>query len=307
MPSEQLTFVYRKIVVGYDDSDQAKDALALGRQLADATGAELVVAGVFLFDPLWGGADPRLRDADAEFASTIRAAASAAGAHAVTVPSSSPARGLHDLAEELEADLILVGSAHHGRFGRSLAGTTGVSLLHGAPCAVGVAPRGYREDAGQDIATVTAGIDGSPEAGQALRLAIALAARTGAKLKLVSAAVSPPVEAGRSGPGRWQALLETVEQDTRERLAEARATVPADVDVEATMISGDPVDALTSAASAPGTLLVLGSRGYGPLRRVLLGSVSTHLVGSAPCPLIVVPRGVREEAGHVPLVAETVI
>ena len=35
--------MYRKILVGYDDSDQAKDALALGKQLADATGAELVV------------------------------------------------------------------------------------------------------------------------------------------------------------------------------------------------------------------------------------------------------------------------
>ena len=56
--------MYRKILVGYDDSDQAKDALALGKQLADATGAELVAAGVFQFDPMWGGYDPHFRDAE---------------------------------------------------------------------------------------------------------------------------------------------------------------------------------------------------------------------------------------------------
>ena len=37
-------------------------------------------------------------------------------------------------------------------------------------------------------------------------------------------------------------------------------------------------------------LLVVGSRGYGPLRRVLLGSVSSELMHSAPCPVMVVPR-----------------
>ena len=277
--------MYRKILVGYDDSDQAKDALALGKQLADATGAELVVAGVFQFDPVWGGADPHFRDADTDFTRTVWETATATGAHAEAVPSSSPARGLHDLAEEIDADLILVGSAHHGRLGRSLAGTTGV------------APRGYREHAVDGIRAVTTGVDGSAEAGHALRAAIDLAARTGAKLKLISAAVPPPVGTGKGGAGGWQALLEAVEQETRERLAEARATVPDDVDVEATMISGDPVDALASASSVPGTLMVLGSRGYGPFRRVLLGSVATSLVGSAPCPLIVTPRGVQEPTG----------
>jgi nucleotide-binding universal stress UspA family protein len=296
MTQSKETTMYRKILVGYDDSDQAKDALALGKQLADAIGAELVVAGVFQFDPVWGGADSRFQDADTEFTRQVSDAASATGAHAETVPSSSPARGLHDLAEEIEADLILVGSAHHGRFGRSLAGTTGVALLHGAPCAVGVAPRGYREEAESGIRTVTAGIDGSGESRHALRAAIELAARSGAKLKLISVAVPPPVGTGKAGPGGWHAVLEAIEQDSREQLAEARATVPDDVDVEATMISGDAVDSLASASGAPGTVMILGSRGYGPFRRVLLGTVATRLVAAAPCPLIVTPRGIRETA-----------
>jgi nucleotide-binding universal stress UspA family protein len=40
-------------------------------------------------------------------------------------------------------------------------------------------------------------------------------------------------------------------------------------------------------------LLVLGSRAYGPLRSVLLGSVSRRVTAGAHCPVIVVPRGVK--------------
>jgi nucleotide-binding universal stress UspA family protein len=40
-------------------------------------------------------------------------------------------------------------------------------------------------------------------------------------------------------------------------------------------------------------LVVVGSRGYGPHRAVLLGSVSGHLVREAACPVVVVPRGIE--------------
>ena len=284
--------MYRKVLVGYDDTEQSKDALALGKQLAEATGAQLVVAGVFQFDPLWGGYDPRFRDADVELARSIEAVAKASGAEPEAFPSSSPQRGLHELAEEIEADLIVVGSARHGRVGQILAGSTGLSLLHGSPCAVGIAPRGYCGRAGEGITTVAVGIDGSPESEQALRAAGSLAASTDAKLKLVAVAEPPAIEAGRSGLVGYHELVETIEAATRNLLAEARAKVPDGVDVESTLITGDAVGSLVNVASAPGALLMVGSRGYGPLRRALLGSVSTGLVRSAQNPVIVTPRGV---------------
>lgn len=206
--------MYRKILIGYDDSAQARDALALGKQLADATGADLVVAGVFQWDPMWHAVDSRFHDADAEFAGKIEDAARRVGAEPEAVPSSSPAHGLHELAEEIEADLILVGSAHHGRVGQVLAGSTGVSLLHGSPCAVGIAPRGYRERA-EEIDHVAVGFDGSADAGHALMAASAVAAATGATLKLVSVAVSPPIGTGKGGAGSWHALVEAIEERAR--------------------------------------------------------------------------------------------
>jgi nucleotide-binding universal stress UspA family protein len=281
---------YRKILVGYDDSEQAKDALALGRRLAGATGAELVVAGVFQFDPIWGGLDPHFHEAEAELTRRIEAAAKSAGAVAEAVPSSSTAHGLHDLAEEIGADLLLVGSAHHGRLGQALAGSVGVALLQAAPCAVGIAPRGYR-DADSEITSIAVGYDGSDEARLALAEAAGLAAATGAKLRILTVAEPPPIGYGKGGGQGWHELKEAIEDIMRERLAEAREQVPEGIEVEATLVGGDPSEALAGAAGAPGTLLMVGSRAYGPVRRVLLGSVSTALVRSAPCPLIVTPRG----------------
>jgi nucleotide-binding universal stress UspA family protein len=286
--------MYRKILVGYDDSDQAKDALALGKQLADATGAELVVAGVLVVHPMWqGGIDPTIRDEEVVFARKLEAAADSVGAAAEPVLSMSPARGLHEIAEETNADLIVVGSTHHGRIGRVLAGSVGAALLRGSPCAVAIAPRGYREHP-HEISAVTVGFDGSAESGLALMSASGLAAATGAKLKLISVAEPPVIGTGKGGTGGWHALKDAIEGHTRDQLAQARDTVPDSIEVEATLISGDPVEALVSAADTSGNILVVGSRAYGPLRRVLLGSVSTSLVRLAPCPLIVTPRGTHE-------------
>lgn len=284
--------MYRKILVGYDDSDQAKDALALGKRLADATGADLVVAGVFLIHPMWhGGIDMTIREEEVAFARKLEAAANSVDAVAEPVPSTSPARGLHEIAEETDADLIVVGSAHHGRIGQALVGSVGISLLHGSPCAVAIAPLGYREHAGARIGAITVGFDGSAESGLALRAASELAPAVGAKLRLVSVVDVPVIGTGKGGAGGWHALKEVIEEQARAQLAEARNAVPDGIDVEATLISGDPVEELVNEARTPGTLLVVGSRAYGPLHRVLAGSVSRNLVRLAPCPLIVTPRG----------------
>lgn len=63
----------------------------------------------------------------------------------------------------------------------------------------------------------------------------------------------------------------------------------AGIDVVAETPGGAAEEVLTTRSSDV-DLLVLGSRGYGPLRSVLLGSVSTHLVRRSACPLLVLPR-----------------
>jgi nucleotide-binding universal stress UspA family protein len=297
--------MYRKIIVGYDGSDQAKDALALGKDIAQTTGAELSVGGVFLFHPLLrSGIDPLDREAKQEFAERLEHAADSVGAPAQPVQSSSPGRGLHELAEEIEADLIVVGSSKHGPVGQTILGNVGVALMHGSPCAVAIAPRGYADQPDRGISTIVVGYDGSPESRLALEAASELSRVSGASLKLVAAAQPPDIVMGKSGGANysWEALKETVEEQVGAQLEDARNAVPDDIKVEATVVSAAPAEALADVARTPGSILVLGSRAYGPLRRVLLGSVSRALAGSTPAPLIVHPRGMHEEPKAEPTV-----
>ena len=295
--------MYRKIIVGYDGSDQAKDALALGKDLSETTGAELCVAGVSLVHPLLrGGADPLDREAEQQAAERLERAAESAGAAAQPVQSSSPARGLHELAEEIEADLIVVGSSQHGHAGQTLLGNVGVTLMHGSPCAVAIAPRGYAERGDRAISAIVVGYDASPESQLALEAAYELARACGAPVKLVAVAEPPAVVYGKSGGANygWEALKDTVEEQVRGQLEQGRTAVPDDINVEATVVSGSPAETLADVARTAGSILVLGSRAYGPLRRVLLGSVSRALAGSTPAPLIVHPRGMHEEPKAAP-------
>lgn len=295
--------MYRKIIVGYDRSDRARDALALGKDLAEATGAELCVGGVSLFHPLLrGGIDPLDREAEQEFAQDLKRAADSVDAAAQPVQSSSPARGLHELAEEIEADLIVVGSSKHGPVGQTLLGNVGVALMHGSPCAVAIAPRGYADDEDRGVSAIVVGYDASPESRLALEAGSELARAGDVPLKVVSAAEPPEIALAASGGASysWQSLEEAVEEQVRQRLDEARASVPDDIDVEATLVSAVPAEALAEAARVPGSILLVGSRSYGPLRRVLLGSVSRALASSVPAPLIVHPRGMHEQPKAAP-------
>jgi nucleotide-binding universal stress UspA family protein len=284
--------MYSKIIVGYDGSAQADDALALGKLIAGATGASIIAVTVFQFDPMWGGHDIHFQDLDAELTEKLERAASSAGAEAQTVTTSSPARGLHELAEQLDVDLVVLGSAEHGKAGQIMAGSVAMSLLHGSPCSVAVAPHGYAAKAPDTIAEVAVGYDGSDEARIALAEAIDLARATDAPLKVVAVAEPSPVVIGKgagSTTGRSE-LNKAIHEMMRERLDEALSSPPGDVRVEGTLVDGTPAESLAQIAREDGGVLVVGSRAYGPLRRVLLGSVSTELVRTAPCPVIVHPR-----------------
>ena len=290
--------MFKKIVIGYDGSDQARDALALGRLMADVTGAELIAAGVWeqlgdlpriAFGRWQEYAREQARDVAAKAGDDVRAEA---------VESTSPARGLHDLAEDEDADLIVVGSSHRGRVGKALAGTVGVSLPHGSPCPVAVAPSGFR-DAEPRLDVIGVGYDGEAEADLALAGAVELARANGASLRILT--VARPPESGFEGKGYIQAgreeLAKAIWEQMQSALDRAVASVPAEVETSGVLIT-DSYEVLGDQDGID--LMMLGSRGYGTAERVLLGSNAARLLRSAPCPAIVFPRGAKA-----PTAAET--
>jgi nucleotide-binding universal stress UspA family protein len=284
------------IIVGYDCSEASEDALAFAKLMAGATDAHLVVAGVFRLLPVWDVPSATVEEWAPDRNAQLEAAAASVAGEAMTIPSASPARGLQDLARGTGADLVIVGSARHGTIGQVLAGNAGLSLLHGSHCSVAVAPLGFARKAVDRIAEVVVAYDGSPQSAAAMRDAVNLARGAGAPLKVVTVAEPPPVVYGKGGgahQGR-QELTAAIEDIMRTRMEEAFAGLPDDVPAEAVLVTGDPAEELARVAVKDGAVLMLGSRSYGPIRSVLLGSVSRHLMRSAPVPVVVHPRTARE-------------
>ncbi len=81
-------------------------------------------------------------------------------------------------------------------------------------------------------------------------------------------------------------------------MEEAAHEVPDELEAATELIEGEIVPSLLSKANKHVDLLVVGSRAFGPVRRVLLGSVSGALVKSARCPVLVVPRGTHAPANE---------
>jgi nucleotide-binding universal stress UspA family protein len=283
--------MFKKIVVGYDGSDQAKDALALARLLASA-GTSLVAASIYKFEDVYGKGS----SGDAGFESALREEAEGLlgevgeGVEKRTHGRGSPAHGLQEVAESEGADLMVVGSTHHGAVGRTFVGSTSERLLHGSPCPVAVAPKGFASVESAEIHVVAAAYQGVEEARRALDLAKGIAMESGATLRVISVVEPPetatPVYANDYHRDEYSQHLR---QSVEDELADVVANAPGELHTQASVITGDPAAILAKKAEGV-DLMVMGSRGYGAVKGVLLGSVSAKLIRSASCPLVVVPR-----------------
>lgn len=280
--------MFKNVLVGVDEGEGGRDVIALANALLTA-GGELTLAHVFIEDLIgsrvWS--DPGV-EARREHARELleRVAAEASVAPRIRWRgASSVGRGLHEIAEALEADLLVVGSSRRGLLGRVRLADDTRAALNGAPCAVAVAPAGYDSEAAALMREIGVGYNGSPESEQALEVARALAKQTGAKLSAFQA-VSIPTYVFR---GRT-AVDGTV---IKEVIDEARSRIAALDGVEAHSAYGDPVEELTL-YSASLDLLVLGSRGYGPLGRLVHGSTTQHLARTARCPVLILPRAAQQ-------------
>ena len=204
----------------------------------------------------------------------------------------SPARALHELAEQLDADLVVLGSAQFGAIGRVVIGSVAMRLLHGLPCPVAVAPKGYATDRHSPSFRIAAAWDGTPESELALDAATELARLARSELH-VWHVVDPALYAVPAYPGVLMPSEATVTEAAEKLLAAATERLPDDVNATAEVLTGSPAEVLAAKAGSV-DLLVTGSRGYGPVRRVLLGGVSSRLMRHSPCPVLVVPRSATE-------------
>jgi nucleotide-binding universal stress UspA family protein len=276
-----------RLLVGFDGSDGGRDALELARALSANGEASAMVVAVIPYGPL-PVRFAELEDEAAAAAAPLLAEARErlAGLEVETraFGGGSPAWVMTDLAERHQVDLIVVGSPHRGAVGRTLIGSVAEGVLHGAPCAVAVAPRGYAQSDRGPISLIGVAYDGAAEAKAALRRARLLAEATGAAVRVLTVVAPPVALPGVAG----YTPVEPPDPDAV--LAQGVKGLGTEVAAEGRKLRGPPASTLAGACEDGIDLLLAGSRGYGPVLRVLLGSVSSRLIAEAPCPVMVVPR-----------------
>jgi nucleotide-binding universal stress UspA family protein len=281
-----------RLLVGYDGSEGGRDALELARVMGEAAGASVLVVTVLPYGPLpipyeilgeeeAGRAQPLFKEAKRRLGGLEVETRAFGGGSAAGV--------INDLAEKEEVETIVVGSPHRGPVGRTLIGSVADGLLHGAPCEVIVAPRGYAAEEHGPFRTIAVAYDDTGEAKAALARAEAIALDCRATIVVFTVSAPPAVVPGAAGytpaiPPQAGAIVTRTVRGVDERLA---ATGRA--------LAGVPGPAIVEACEEAGAdLLVSGSRHYGPMLRVLLGSVSTQLAHKAACPVLVVPRPAKQ-------------
>jgi nucleotide-binding universal stress UspA family protein len=290
-----------RYVVGLSADRGGQDALSLGRMLSRTGDVTLTVCMVL--PEVWGY--PSLARVDAEYAEFLKRYADEAISDASTVlgesvraeyvtrPARSATEGLIATATELDADLIVLGSARHGPLGRFTLGSVTTEMLHSAPLPVVLTPRGHRPSSDARLQRVTCAFAGSTLSRTAFDAAVQLARRHHVPLRLATLVVRDrqmyPSEVGYDAE-------RLVEHQWRSQAAEAQekalAQVPEDVRVEARVVGGrDWEDALDSLPWEEGEVLVVGSSRLGPVARLFLGSNSTKIIRSSPVPVLVIPRG----------------
>jgi len=276
-----------RIVVGVDGSPGSERALMWA--LDDAQVRRLDVEAVYAWNepvsiyPANLYADPAAH----------QAAGAKVLAHAVSVAGETGSVELtsrlvqEDAASALldaskDAELLVVGSRGRGGFTGLLLGSVSRTCLHLATVPIVVVPPGSTVGTTRRIVV---GVDGSPSAREALSWALSEAAARDASLRVVNVYdLAPYATIGTiSAPTDDEFALKT----SRALLEEMTEDANDGVEVELLATSGAPARTLLDAARQA-DLLVVGSRGLGTVRRLLVGSVSQQCVYHSSCPVAVV-------------------
>ena len=182
-----------------------------------------------------------------------------------------------------DAELLVVGTRGRGGFTGLLLGSVSRTCLHLASVPLVVVPPTWTERATRRIIV---GVDGSEASRDAFDWALTEAAAHDAKLQVINVydlapLIPPPGAPMPPEPG-------IIDQSSQELLEEMTAGAAASVvDIDLVPTNGPPARTLLDAAR-DADLLVVGSRGLGGLRRLLVGSVSQQCVHHSTCPVAVV-------------------
>lgn len=299
-----------KVVVGVDGSDQSQAALEWAAAEAVRRGVSLHIVhalGMPLIVSAYGG--PQRFQPTSEISDQADAVVTSAREKAAELQPSLKVETVTALEEAPLAlirqshphDLIVVGSRGLGSVAALFVGSVSVRVAAQAPCPVVVVPSENGKPTRTKLGRVVVGVDDSKNARRALGLAVGLAAETEGELVVVNSWEVPfpydPVAMTLAG---YQPQDDVFEQQSEALVAELLADVMddqrEDVNVEVSVVrtQSNPVSALLE-ASTEADAIVVGSRGRGSVRGLLLGSVSQGILHRSKIPVVVLPKHADED------------
>ncbi len=272
---------FRRILVGTDGSPRAEEAARQAVSLAKALGAALEV--VYVVDSSRTHPADVEAEGEAALARVARMAADSGVQAPTRLVAGEPAATLVSEARDHAVDLLCVGPDAGILGGAIRIGHVAAHVVREAACSVLLA----REAGPSFPGRIACGVDGSEASVGTATLAARLAAATGAELRLLHV-----IPVFRGDNAEW--TFDPEEPSPPELEPSVHAAVACGVVPVREMAMGRPESAIVAAASRDGTdLVVVGHRGLSGVTRVLLGSVSEHVMTHAPCSVIVArpPRG----------------
>ena len=276
------------VLVGYDGSEGSDLALDWAAEEAVLRGVPLTVCHVWqVFYPGFVIL-PVATLSDAAESVTKAAVERVAGHHPGLevhriVESGSPAYALIERAGE--AELTVVGSQGAGTMRKALIGSVSSQVASHATGVVTVVRETVGEGTGPHSGRIVVGVDGSPAADDALRVAFEEAHLRGEGLTALC--VCPGDASVRDTPFLDDRVLREVARERFERSVDALQAEYGRVEARKVFLEGDPVTELITATEGA-RQVVVGSRGTGSIKSMLLGSVSSAAVRHALCPVTVV-------------------
>ncbi|MGF1473713.1 MAG: universal stress protein [Rubrobacteraceae bacterium] len=289
-----MSFLPRTILLATDGSEDSALATRAAVDLSNETGAELHVTHAWNIVPSphfegWinEAREEESRELLEEQAESMRA--SGANPEAILVED-KPARAILGLADELNADLIVMGSRGTGPLQRLATGSVSEGVVHRARIPVLMLRGGEHA---WPPGHVVVGDDGSETAKRAAETAAGIAGIAGAGITLVRVYPKLPevYEEGRKmDPRATDDALRQAQQELGERAGELEATFGSRPKISIAV--GDEAAELVEAAhrrDGDGVLTAVGSRGLGTLDRFRMGSVSTKVLRAAEGPVLIHP------------------
>ncbi len=277
MPTTQ-----QAVVVAYDGSKDAKDALTWAQATAELLGRPLRAVYADPVHRLPGVIVPNAVEVDSAL-EWARKSLTASQVKHWTVERLEGFALTVCLSAAEGAEMLVVGSRGHGLVAGSFLGSVSQHLIRHAPCPVVV----VRPVLAVDSNSILVGVDGSGGSSSALEFACKRAALSGEEVVVIHGFPLSAVSIDRKGQLDVAIVPRLAEHERllAESVAGLSERYP-DVVIRQESVPIKPADALID-ASVNAALVVVGSRGHGALRDVLLGSVSQEVVERAHCPVVV--------------------